>query len=107
VPEIPKGEKETEVVPVQIPNETKVPTKRTSSVTPQKASRRSLRLSVRKTFGIFAKETEERVLQWNVRLHHARHVVDGNPINSMPVVVRPVGVALVVLHVNAFVEHLS
>src|SRR5262245_3833475 len=58
-------------------------------------------------FGIFAKETEERVLQWMFRFATLAMFVDGNPINSLPVFVRPVRIALVMLHVNAFVKHLT
>ena len=58
-------------------------------------------------FGIFAKEAEERVLQWMFRFAALAMFVDRNPINGLPVFVRPVRVSLVVLHVNAFVENLT
>ena len=65
VPEIPKGEKETEVVPVQNTQRDKGTNKKNKlghapeSFAPILALERT-----EDRFGIFAKETEERVLQW-------------------------------------------
>jgi len=57
--------------------------------------------------GIFTKETQESVFERMLRFTMLTVFVDRNPIDGFTVLVRPVGVSLVMLHVNAFVEDLA
>jgi len=57
--------------------------------------------------GIFAEKTQESVFEGMLGFALVTVFVNRNPIDGLTVLVRPVGVSLVVLHVNAFVEDLA
>ncbi len=62
---------------------------------------------IKDRLGIFAKKAEECVLQRMLGFTFVTVFVNRNPINCLAVLVRPVGISLVMLHVNAFVEDLA
>src|SRR5256885_7986881 len=57
--------------------------------------------------GIFAEETEEGITERMLRLTVVPMFVNRNPINRFAFFVRPIGVALVMLHVDAVVKDLA
>ena len=57
--------------------------------------------------GILAKETHERVFQRMFRFTVMAVLVNRNPIDRVTMIVGSVGVALVMLHVNALVKDLT
>src|SRR4029077_8234770 len=57
--------------------------------------------------GILAKEAYERVFQRMFRFTVMAVLVNRNPIDRVTMIVGPVGVALVMLHVNALVKDLT
>src|SRR5204863_484226 len=57
--------------------------------------------------GIFAEETKERVSKRMFRLAIVTMFVNRDPIDGLAFLVRSVGVAFVVLHVDAVVENLT
>ena len=57
--------------------------------------------------GIFAKESQESVFDRMLGFTFVTVFVNRNPIDGLSVLVGPIGIPLVVLHVNAFVENLA
>ena len=57
--------------------------------------------------GIFPKKAQESVFKGMLGFAFVTVLVNRNPIDGFTVVVRPVGVSLVMLHVNAFIEDLA
>jgi hypothetical protein len=57
--------------------------------------------------GILAKETDKRVFQRMFRFAVMTVFVERNPIDRITMIVRPIGVALMMLHVNALVKNLA
>src|SRR5881398_1447505 len=57
--------------------------------------------------GILAKETDKRVFQRMFRFTVMAVLVNRNPIDRVTMIVGAVGVALVMLHVNALVKDLT
>src|SRR4029453_6998695 len=57
--------------------------------------------------GVLTKETHERVFQRMFRFTVMPVFVDRNPIDRIPMIVGSIGVALVMLHVNALVKNLA
>src|SRR5262245_48001394 len=104
---IPKRQKETDVMPVQNPknhkgrdeaHQLKYPPKRLARIFAFQFPLNSL--------WIFSKQTYERVFQWMLGFTILAVLVNRNPINGIALLVRPVGVSLVVLHVDALVKDL-
>ena len=59
------------------------------------------------SLGILAKETDKGVFQRMLRFTVMTVFVDRNPINRVTMIVGSVGVALVMLHVNAVIKNLA
>ena len=59
------------------------------------------------SLGVLAEETHERVFQRMLRFTVMPVFVDRNPIDRVTMIVGSVGVALVMLHVNALVKDLT
>src|SRR5205814_9777169 len=57
--------------------------------------------------GIFAEKAQESVFEGMLRFTFVTVLVNRDPIDRLTVIVRPVGVPLVMLHVDAFVEDLA
>src|SRR5215831_12795220 len=105
VTKVPKRQKETDVTPVENAEDHKGRHEGCKLEDTPKGFARVLALQFFKhCFGIFAKETEESVLQRMFGFAVVSVLVDRNPINSLTSCVWPVRVAFVMLHVNAFVE---
>src|SRR5262245_38571929 len=62
---------------------------------------------LKNSFGILAEETPECVLQDMLGCTVMAMLVNRNPINGITLFVRPVRIALVMLHVNALVKNLA
>jgi len=57
--------------------------------------------------GIFTEKAQERIFEWTLRFAVVTVFVNRNPIDGVAVLVGAVGVALVMLHVNALVKNLA
>ena len=57
--------------------------------------------------GILAEEADERVFQRMFRFAVVAVFINRNPIDRVTMIVRPVGVPLVMLHVNALIKNLA
>ena len=79
-----------------------------SSRIPQKASRGIFALQfLENRFGIFAEEAEESVFERMLRDSVVAMFVNRNPIDRLAIFIGQVGVALMMLHVDAFIEDLA
>jgi hypothetical protein len=108
VAKVPEWEKETDVTPVQNTKDNKVRDDRRELKHSQKGFARIFALQFPENgLGIFAKEAEEGVRERMFSFTFEAVFVILNPINGPTVLVRAVGVSLVMLHVNAFVEDLA
>jgi hypothetical protein len=106
--EVPKRQKKTDVMPVEDAKDNKSRHEARQLEHSPKRLTRVLALHLfENSLGIFAKETHERVFQRMLRFTVMTVFVDRNPIDGVTVFVGPIGVALVMLHVNALVKNLA
>jgi hypothetical protein len=57
--------------------------------------------------GIFSEETEESVFEWMLRVSVVAVLVNRNPVHRLSIFVGQVGIALVMLHMDALVKNLT
>ena len=108
VAKIPERKKETDVMPVQYPEDNKRRDEAHQLEYPPKRLARILALQFPENgLGILAKETNKRVFQRMFGFTVMAVLVNRNPIDRVTMIVRPVRVALVMLHVNAIVKDLT
>src|SRR5262249_37906158 len=106
--EIPKRQKETDVMPVQNTEDHKRRDEAWQLEHSPKCLARVLAFQfLKNSFRVFAKETDECVLQWMLGFAVVSVLVDGNPIDGLTLFIGPVGISLVMLHVNALVKDLA
>ena len=108
VAKIPKRQKETDVMPVQNTEDYKSRDEAHQFEHSPKRLARVLALQfLEDGLGILAKETDKRVFQRMFRFTVMAVLVNRNPIDRVTMIVGAVGVALVMLHVNALVKDLT
>ena len=108
VAEIPKRQKKTDVMPVKDAEDNKCAHKQCELSRAPKRLARILALQlVEDCLGIFTEKAEERIFEWMLGFAVVAVFVNGDPIDGLTVFVRTVGISLVMLHVNAFVENLA
>ena len=108
VTKIPKGKKETDVMPVQYTEDHKSRDEAHQLEHSPKRLARVLALQfLENSLGVLAKETPECVFQRMLRFTVMAVLVNRNPIDRVTMIVGSVGVALVMLHVNALVKDLT
>lgn len=106
--EIIKRNQETDVVPVEDTEGDKRPDKQAELQHSPKSFARIFPFQFfENRHGILTKETEKSVLERMLGFPFVPVFVNRNPIDRLSLLVRPIGVALVMLHVNAFVEDLA
>ena len=108
VAEIPERKKKTDVMPVQDTKDHKGRDEAHQLEHSPKRLTRTLAFQFfENRFGILAEETDKRVFQRMFCFTVMAVFVNRNPINGIAVFVRPVGITLVMLHMNALVENLT
>ncbi len=108
VAKVPKRQKKTDVTPVENAQDNERCDERGQLKDSPKCFARIFALQFFENgLRIFAKETEEGVLEGMLRFAVVTMFVDRNPINSFTRLVRAVRVAFVMLHMNAFVKNLA
>ena len=108
VAKIPKRQKETDVMPVQNTEDHKSRDKAHQLEHSPKRLARILALQfLEHGFWVFAEEAYERVFQRMFRFTVMAVFINRNPIDGLAMIVGPVGVALVMLHMNALVKNLA
>ena len=108
VAKIPKRQKETDIMPVQNAEDHKSRDEAHQfEHTPKRLARILALQFLEDGLGILTKETHERVFQRMFRLTVMAVLVNRNPIGGVTMIVGSVGVALVMLHVNALVKDLT
>src|SRR5262245_1375280 len=108
VAKIPKRQKETDVMPVKNAEDDKSCNEACQLEHSPKRLARVLAFElVQNSLGILAEETDKSVFQRMFRFTVMAMLVNGNPIDRVAVLVGPVGVSLVMLHVNALVKNLA
>jgi hypothetical protein len=107
VSKIPKRKKETDVMPVENTKDHKCCNEAHQlEHSPKRLARVLAFQFLEDGLGILAKETDKRVFQRMFRFTLMAVLVNRNPIDRVAMIVGPVGVSLVMLHVNAFVKNL-
>src|SRR6266545_2706573 len=101
-------QKETDVAPVENTKDNKGRDKQCELGNSPKRLAWILALQFLKDgLGIFAEKTEERVFEGMFGFTFVTVLVNRNPIDGLAVLIGTIGVSLVMLHVNAFVENLA
>ena len=101
-------QKETDVVPVENTEDDKSRDERGELEDSPKCLARILAFEfLENGLGIFAEKAQESVFERILGFTFVTVLVNRNPIDGLTVLVGPVGVSLVMLHVNAFVEDLA
>ena len=108
VAEIPERQKKTDVMPVKDPKDDK---RRDEThqleYSPKRLARTLPFQFLEDSFWVLAKETDEGVFQRMLRIPAMAVLVNRNPIDRLTMLIGPVGVSLVMLHVNALVKNLA
>ena len=108
VAKIIEQQKETDVVPVENAEDHKSRDERREFEDSPKCLARILTFEFLKNrLEIFAEKTQESVFEGMLGFTFVTVFVNRNPIDCPTVLVGPIGVSLVMLHVNAFVEDLA
>src|SRR5438067_2344267 len=108
VAKVIEREKETDVMPIKNTEDHKSRNNRSEfEDSPKRLARILAFLFLKNRLGIFAERAQERVFEGMLRFTFVTVFVNRDPIDGLTVIVRPVGVSLVMLHVNAFVEDLA
>ena len=108
VAKIIERQKETDVMPIENTEDDKSRDERREFEDSPECFARILPFQFLKDgLGIFAEKTEESVFEGMLGFTFMTVFVNRNPIDGLTVLVGPVGVSLVMLHVNAFVEDLA
>ncbi len=108
VTEVPKEEKKTDVVPVEnSEGYERAEEKDELDDTPKSFSPVLAFQLQENRLRIFTKETKESVLKRVFRFAIVAVFVNGKPIDRLAIIIRPVRIAFVMLHVNAFIKDLT
>ena len=108
VAKIPERQKKTDVMPVENTEDHKSRDKRREfEDSPKRLARIFPFQFLKDRLGIFAEKAKEGVFQRMFGFTVVSMLIDRNPIDFLTMLVRPVGISLVMLHVNALVEDLA
>jgi hypothetical protein len=106
--EVIKGQQKADVAPVENSQRHKCRNKkRQLRDSPERLTRIFAFKFPINRFWIFAEETQKRVFKRMLRFAVVSMFVNRNPIDCRAVVIEPVGISLMMLHVDAFIENLA